>query len=57
MNFLILPAGELKLNTTMMYQEKKVAGKFVHELKKLGLLLPAEGKLLANCPLSTRFTW
>jgi hypothetical protein len=46
MNFLILPTGELKLDS-----EKEVAGKFVDELKKLGALRPAEGDLLANGPL------
>jgi hypothetical protein len=51
MNFLILPTGELKLNSPMTDQEKEVAGKFVDELKKIGALRPAEGKPLANCPL------
>jgi hypothetical protein len=51
MNFLILPTGELKLNSPMTDSGKEVAGKFVDELKKLGALQPAEGELLANCPL------
>jgi hypothetical protein len=51
MNFLILPTGELKLNSSMDEASKEVAGKFVEELKQLGVLQPATGELLANCPL------
>jgi hypothetical protein len=51
MNFMILPHGELKLNSAMDEESKEVAGKFVDELKKLGVLQPAEGELLVNCPL------
>jgi hypothetical protein len=50
MNFMILPNGDLKLNSPMTDSEKEVAGKFVDELKKLEALQPAEGELLANCP-------
>jgi hypothetical protein len=51
MNFMILPTGELKLNSPMEDDSKEVAGKFVDKLKKLGVLQAAEGELLANCPL------
>jgi hypothetical protein len=51
MNFLILPTRELKLNLPMTESKQEVAGKFVDKLKKIGALHPAEGKLLANCPL------
>lgn len=51
MNFLILPGGELQMNTKMDEAEKATAGRFVDELVKLGVLLPAIGKLRANCPL------
>jgi hypothetical protein len=51
MNFLILPHGELKLNAVMDAADQEIAGRFVDELKSLGVLLPAEGEILANCPL------
>jgi hypothetical protein len=51
MNFLILPGGELQMNSKMDEATKAVAGRFVDELVKLGVLLPAIGKLRANCPL------
>ena len=51
MNFLISPEGELQMNSKMDEAGKAIAGKFVDELVKLGVLLPADGKLRANCPL------
>jgi hypothetical protein len=51
MNFLITPRGELKLNAAMDDESQAAAGKFVDELKSLGVLLPAQGELHANCPL------
>jgi hypothetical protein len=51
MNFLITPQGELELNAEMDNEERAVAGRFVDELKSLGILLPATGALRANCPL------
>ncbi len=51
MNFLITPEGGLELNANMDPDERIVAGKFVDELIKLGVLLPAVGELRANCPL------
>ena len=51
MNFLITPEGSLELNANMDPEERSVAGKFVDELIKLGVLLPAVGELRANCPL------
>ena len=53
MNFLIEPSGELVPNSFMEEEDKEIAGKFVDELKKLGVLQEAKGKLLANCPLFT----
>jgi hypothetical protein len=51
MNFLIEPTGQLVLNAEMDDVELSAAGKFVDQLMALGVLQPAEGKLLANCPL------
>ena len=51
MNFLISPEGELQMNSKMDEAGKVIAGKFVDELVKLGVLLPAAGELRANCPL------
>jgi hypothetical protein len=51
MNFPITPGGELELNANMDAEEREVAARVVDELKKLGVLLPAKGKLRANCPL------
>jgi hypothetical protein len=51
MNFLITPEGELQLNSKMDEAERIVAGKFVDELKSLGILAKAEGPLKANCAL------
>ena len=51
MNFLIEPTGELVPNSFMEDEDKEVAGKFVDELKSLGVLKKAKGELLANCPL------
>jgi hypothetical protein len=51
MNFLITPEGELQLNAEMDAEERVAAGKFVDELRSLGILAPAEGKLKANCAL------
>jgi hypothetical protein len=51
MNFLISPSGELVLNSEMDELELVAAGKFVDQLMALGTLQPAEGELLANCPL------
>ena len=51
MNFLILPSGELQMNSKMDEETSAIAGKFVDELVKLGVLQPAIGKLRANCPL------
>jgi hypothetical protein len=46
MNFLITPRGELKLNAAMDTESQAAAGKFVDELKSLGVLLPAQGDSL-----------
>jgi hypothetical protein len=51
MNFLTTPQGELKLNAAMDEVSIVAAGKFVDELKLLGVLLPATDGLRANCPL------
>jgi hypothetical protein len=51
MNFLVTPGGELQLNSVMDEEERIVAGKFVDELKKLGILAMATEKLKANCAL------
>jgi hypothetical protein len=51
MNFLITPGGELQLNSEMDAEERVVAGKFVDELKGLGILARASGALKANCAL------
>jgi hypothetical protein len=51
MNFLITPEGELQLNSEMDAEERIAAGKFVDELRSLGILAKAEGKLRANCAL------
>jgi hypothetical protein len=51
MNFLITPEGELVLNSVMDEIEQEAAGRFIDELIALGILLPAQGPLLANCPL------
>jgi hypothetical protein len=52
MNFLIAPHGELELNAEKDNEERAVAGRFVDELRSLGILLPAtEALLRANCPL------
>jgi hypothetical protein len=51
MNFLISPEGELQMNSNMDEAGKVIAGKFVDETAKLGVLLPASGELRANCPL------
>ena len=51
MNFLITPEGELQMNAEMDDEERLAAGKFVDELKKLGVLAKAEGELKANCAL------
>ena len=51
MNFLISPTGELQMNSEMDEAGKVIAGRFVDELVKLGVLLPADGELRANCPL------
>jgi hypothetical protein len=50
-DFLILPTGELKLNSPMTESKKEVARKVVDKLKKIGALCPTESELLANCPL------
>jgi hypothetical protein len=51
MNFLIKPTGKLVLNTEMDEAELEAAGRFVDQLMPLGVLQPAGGELLANCPL------
>jgi hypothetical protein len=51
MNFLIEPSGELVLNAEMDEFKLVAAGKFVDQLVALQVLRPAEGELLANCPL------
>jgi hypothetical protein len=51
MNFLITPGGELQLNSEMDAEERIAAGKFVDELRNLGILAKAEGRLKANCAL------
>lgn len=51
MNFLKTPRGKLKLNSPMDDESKEVAGRFVDELKTLGVLLPATEELIANAPL------
>jgi hypothetical protein len=51
MNFLITPEGELELNADMDAEDRAIAGRFVDELIKLGVLLRAVGRLRANCPL------
>jgi hypothetical protein len=51
MNFLIEPTGEFVLNAEMDEIELAAAGKCVDRLMSLGVLQPAEGELLANCPL------
>jgi hypothetical protein len=48
MNFLVLPGGESQMNSKMDEAIKAEAGRFVDELVKLGVLLPAIGKLRAN---------
>jgi hypothetical protein len=50
MNFLITPDGHLEPNSPMTDEEKAVATKFVDELIRLQILVPAE-KLQGNCPL------
>jgi hypothetical protein len=49
MNFLMMPHGELKLNSAMDEDSKIAAGIFVGELKSLGVLIPATEELKANC--------
>ena len=51
MNFLITPEEERQLNAEMDAEDRVAAGKFVDELRSLGILAPAEGKLKANCAL------
>jgi hypothetical protein len=51
MNFLVTPQGELQLNSMTTELDLTAAAKFVDELISLGVLIPAEGDLLANCPL------
>jgi hypothetical protein len=51
MNFLIMPSGELQMDSPMDEAGRITAGKFVDELVKLGVLLPANGRLRANCSL------
>ena len=51
MNFLIKPTGEMVPNSEMEEPDRKVAALYVDELKSLGVLQPAKGELLANCPL------
>ena len=51
MNFLVTPSGELELNSLTDELDIQVAGQFVDQLMDLGVLLLAEGPLLANCPL------
>jgi hypothetical protein len=51
MNFLIEPSGKLVLNTEMDELELAATGKCVDQLVALQVLQPAEGELLANCPL------
>jgi hypothetical protein len=50
-HFLVTPEGELVLNSAMDDMEQEAAGRFIDELILLGVLLPAEGCLRANCPL------
>ena len=50
MNFLILPDGELVLNTKMEGPQLEVAAKFVDQLIELGVL-EEHNAILANCPL------
>jgi hypothetical protein len=51
MNFLITPRGELQVNAPMDKESQAAAGEFVDKLKSLGVLLPAQGEILVNCPL------
>ena len=51
MNFLILPSGELQMNSKMDEATRPIAGRFVDKLVKLGVLQLAIGKPCANYPL------
>ena len=51
MNFFISPEGELQVNSKMDEAGKAAAGRFIDKLVKLGVLLPASGKLRVNCLL------
>jgi hypothetical protein len=51
LGFLATPEGKLALNGKLTDIEREVAGRFVDELKKLGVLIPAREELQANCPL------
>jgi hypothetical protein len=51
LGFLIRPQGEVMSNGAMTEVDRKVAGTFVDELQKLGVLVPATQPLEANCPL------
>jgi hypothetical protein len=50
MNFLIAPDGHLEPNLPMTEEEQVVATKFVNELIRLQVLVPAKN-LQGNCPL------
>jgi hypothetical protein len=41
----VVDEGELKPNSPMTDEEKGVAGKFVDELIRLEILIPAEGEI------------
>jgi hypothetical protein len=51
MNFMATLDGEIKPNAPMTEEEHGVAGKFVDELIRLQVLVPAVGELRANCQL------
>ena len=51
MNFLILPSGQLALNSDMDEEQLAIACQFVDELIDLGVLVPAGEPLEANAPL------
>jgi hypothetical protein len=51
MNFMVTPGGELKPNASITEEERMVTCKFVDKLIRLKVLIPAVGKLRANCPL------
>jgi hypothetical protein len=51
LGFLIPPSGELALNGKFTPEEREVAGRFIDELKELGVIIAATEELKANRPL------